>query len=97
MTRKTLASRIVEAPEKAPVTAWIFFAVLLGLWGWRMYQHNGVPEDAKHIAVDAGLLVASMCAAPGFMRYFAGNATRAIGLYKAYRAAKREPTSEGDR
>lgn len=98
MTRKSFTSRIVEAPEKAPVTAWLIFGVLFSLWTWREVLHikAGLPLEVKHMTADGALLLVVMCAAPGFMRYWARNAGIAIDLYRRFRAAK-ESKTEGDR
>jgi hypothetical protein len=92
VTRLARATKaIVAAPDKAPATSYVFMALLLGWWGGRLYSHfsaDAKPEGWQHFAGDAGLFVAAMCCAPGFMRYFAGNATRAIDLYRSIRVAR---------
>lgn len=91
--RPTVMQKVVEAPERAPVFAYVVSSVAFGLSTWRMVLHiqsEAEAESLSHFGLDAILLLIAFCAWPGFMRYLVKNAGPALDFYKRARRAKHD-------
>jgi hypothetical protein len=88
--RRSVAQKVIAAQEKAPVTAWVIWVGAMAALGYHVAEHGKLIEDWK----DGVLVGLCIVAAPGFVKYAAGNAERIIGLYRAFRAAKKDSGKE---